>query len=178
MKLAIDPVHSTAEFSVKHFMISTVKGRFQQLSGTIEFDEKNLANSSVEATIQTASISTDNEQRDGHLRSAEFLDVEKFPTLEFKSTKVEADGEGEYKVTGNLSLHGITKEVVLNVEYSGQAKSPFGDTRAGFSAKTSLSRKDYGIVWNAPLETGGVALGDKININLEIEAIVQVPATV
>ena len=176
MKWTIDGSHSSADFSVKHLMISTVKGSFSEVSGTIEFDDATPETSSVEATIQAASVHTRDERRDGHLRSADFFDVETYPTITFKSTSVEKVSDSEHKVTGDLTIHGVTKEVVLEVDYTGQAKSPFGDTRAGFTGKTNINRKDFGLNWNAALETGGVMVSDKVVITLDIEAIAVVPA--
>lgn len=177
MNWTIDGSHSLAEFSVKHMMVSTVKGRFQTVSGNITWDETNPANSSVEATIDATSITTNDEKRDAHLASADFFEHAKYPTITFKSTKVEARNAENFKVTGELTLHGVTKEVTLDVEYNGSGKNPWGMTVAGFSAKTSLNRKDYGLNWNVALEAGGVLVSDKINITLEVEAVAQ-PAEV
>jgi polyisoprenoid-binding protein YceI len=171
MNWTIDGSHSLAEFSVRHMMVSTVKGRFQKVSGNIVWDETNPAASSVEATIDATSITTHDEKRDGHLASADFFEVEKYPTITFKSTKVEAKHSDEFKVTGDLTMHGITKEVTLEVEYNGSGKNPWGMTVAGFTAKTSINRKDYGLNWNVALETGGMLVSDKINITLEVEAV-------
>lgn len=173
MSWTIDSSHSLVEFSVKHMMITTVKGRFEKVSGQGEFDENAPEKSWVEATIETSSINTANEQRDGHLRSAEFLEVEKYPTITFKSKKVEKVSTEEYRITGDLTIRGVTQEVTLNTEYAGEVKSPFGDVRAGFSARTSINRKDFGLNWNVVLETGGVLVSDKIQINLEIELVKQ-----
>ncbi len=175
MKWVIDGSHSSAEFAVKHLMVSTVKGHFSEMAGEIEFDDANPANSAVEATIQVASINTRDEKRDGHLKSAEFFEAEKYPTITFKSTKVEKVSDTDHKVTGNLTIRDVTKEVVMDVEYAGQSKSPFGDTRSGFTGKTTINRKDFGLNWNVALEAGGVMVSEKVNIILEIEAILQVP---
>jgi polyisoprenoid-binding protein YceI len=171
MNWTIDGSHSLAEFSVKHMMVSTVKGRFQKVSGNITWDETNPANSSVEATIDAASITTNDDKRDAHLASADFFETEKYPTITFKSTRVEAKNADNFKVSGDLTMHGVTKEVTLDVEYNGSGKNPWGMTVAGFTAKTSLNRKDYGLNWNVALETGGMLVSDKINITLEIEAV-------
>lgn len=171
MNWTIDGSHSLAEFSVKHMMVATVKGRFQNFSGNIVWDETNPANSSVEATLEVASITTNDEKRDGHLASADFFETEKYPTITFVSKKVEAKSGEEFKVTGDLTMHGITKEVVLDVDYNGTGKNPWGMTVAGFSARTSVNRKDFGLNWNVALEAGGMLVSEKINISLEIEAV-------
>lgn len=171
MNWTIDGSHSLAEFSVRHMMVTTVKGRFQKVTGNIVWDEANPSASSVEATIDTASITTNDEKRDGHLVSPDFFEVEKYPTITFKSTKVEAKHADDFKVTGDLTIRGVTKEVTLDVEYNGSGKNPWGMTVAGFTAKTSINRKDFGLNWNVALETGGVLVSDKINITLEIEAV-------
>jgi polyisoprenoid-binding protein YceI len=165
----IDPSHSSVEFSVRHMMISTSKGRFSGVSGTITIDPDNLENSHVEVTIDPSTIDTSDEKRDAHLRSGDFFDVEKFPTITFKSTRVAKDGD-DYKVYGDLTILDVTKEVELKTEFHGQNKTPWGFDVIGFSASTKISRKDYGLNWNAALETGGFLVGDDIKINLEIEA--------
>ena len=175
MAWQIDPSHSQVAFSVKHLAISTVRGRFSLVSGAIELDDKNLANSTVEVVIQTASIDTRDEKRDGHLRSADFFDVDTYPTATFKSTSITANGDEEFKVTGNLTLHGVTKEETFDVTYNGQAKSPFGFTVAAFTGYATVNRKDYGLNWNVALEAGGVMVSDKVKLELEIEAIQQQP---
>lgn len=179
MSWNIDTAHSVVEFSVKHMVVATAKGRFEKVSGQAEFDEANPANSWVEATVETASINTGDANRDGHLKSADFFEVEKYPTITFKSTKVEKDGD-EFKVTGDLTIHGETKPVTLNVEYNGQGTNPFTkNTHAGFSAKTSINRKDFGLNWNVALEAGGFLVSDKVNIVLEVELVkVTAPAAV
>ncbi len=171
MKWNIDGSHSSAEFSVKHMMITTTKGKFKVLSGTLDFEEGKVEGSYVEATIEAASIDSHDEKRDGHLRSADFLDVEKYPNITFKSTQVEKVKDDEWKVTGDLTIRDVTKSVVLDVEYAGQSKSPWGATAAGFSGKTSINRKDFGLNWNVALETGGVLVSDTVKISLELEAI-------
>jgi polyisoprenoid-binding protein YceI len=169
MSWTIDNSHTLVEFSVKHLMVTTVKGRFTKVSGTGEFDEANPAKSYIEATIEADSITTGDEKRDGHLRTGDFFEVEKYPTITFKSSKVEKISDEEYKITGDLTIRDVTKEVTLVTEYAGKIKSPFGDIRAGFSAHTSVSRKDFGLNWNVALETGGVLVSDKVQINLEVE---------
>jgi len=168
----IDPAHSSANFVVRHMMITNVRGGFSGVEGTIEFDSQNPTDSRVEAVINTSKINTLDENRDAHLRSADFLDAEKFPTMTFKSKRIAAAGEGEWKVTGDLTLHGVTKEVVLNVEGpTAEGKDPFGNVRIGASATTKIKRSEFGLSWNAALETGGILVGDDLKIELEISAI-------
>lgn len=168
----IDPVHSVAEFKVKHMMISNVKGQFTGLSGVLKLDEGDITKSSVEATIDAASINTRDAQRDGHLKSADFFDVEKFPTLAFKSTHVARTADGELTIDGDLLIHGVTRKVTFAVEGpSAPAKDPWGNTRIGLSAETKINRKDFGLVWNSTLETGGVLLGDEITITLDVQFV-------
>jgi len=166
-----DPVHSEIGFSVRHLMISKVRGHFAKWSGTLAVDEANSQNSHVSVEIDAASISTKEDQRDNHLRSADFLDAENYPVIKFESTRVEKTGDSNFKVTGDLTIRGVTKPVVLDVEYAGRSKDPWGGERAGFTAKTSIERKNYGLAWNMALETGGVLVGDKVEINLEIEVV-------
>lgn len=167
----IDAMHSHATFSVRHMVVSTVKGHFNVLSGTLEIDPANLANSWVQAEIDAASIDTNEPNRDKHLRSPDFFDVEKYPKITFKSTKVESVGDNEYKVIGDLTLHGVTKPAVFSVEYSGEIKDPYGFRRAGFSAKTKISRKEWGLTWNSLLETGGAVVSDEVKIEVDLEAV-------
>jgi len=169
----IDPSHSAVAFSVRHMVVSKTRGRFTKWSGQLRFDEEDPEISSVEVTIDPASIDTADAQRDAHLRSADFLEVEKFPTASFRSTNVEEVDSGRYRVTGDLSVHGVTKSVTLDVTYEGSGKDPWGGERAGFSGSTSIDRKDFGLRWNQALETGGVLVGDKVEITLEIEAVKQ-----
>ncbi len=168
----IDPVHSVAEFKVKHMMISNVKGQFTRLDGTLSLDESDITNSSVEASIEAASITTRDDQRDAHLKSADFFDVEKFPMLSFKSTGVSRTGGEELAVTGDLTIHGITRLVVFNVEGpTVPAKDPWGNTRRGLSATTKINRRDFGLTWNSALETGGILVGDEVTITLDVQFI-------
>ena len=168
----IDPAHTNVEFSVRHMMISNVKGQFQKTSGTVDVNGKDPTSAKIDATIDATSINTRVDKRDAHLKSPAFLDVDKFPTITFKSTKIEADGPGKWKVTGDLTLHGVTKPVVLDVESTGTpVTDPMGNTRAGASATTKISRKDFGLTWNQPLETGGVMVGDEVAISIDVEAI-------
>jgi polyisoprenoid-binding protein YceI len=170
----IDNSHSSVQFSVRHLTISKVRGRFHNFSGTVNFDEATPANSSVDVKIEAASIDTRDEKRDGHLQSPDFLDVANYPYLTFVSKRVEVLGDAHAKIYGDLSIRGVTNEVVLNVEYSGQAKAPWGTTSAGFSGSTKINRKDWGLSWNAPLETGGVLVGEEVTIEIELEIIKQV----
>ena len=168
----IDPVHSVAEFKVKHMMISNVKGQFTKVTGVMTLDETDLTKSRLEASIEADSVHTRDAQRDAHLKSADFLDVEKFPALSFKSTRVTRTAEGELSVTGGLGIHGVTREVVFAVEGpTPPAKDPWGNTRVALSATTKISRKDYGLVWNTPLETGGILVGDEVTITLDVQFV-------
>ncbi|UWZ86003.1 YceI family protein [Occallatibacter riparius] len=168
----IDPAHSSAEFKVKHMMISHVKGSFSGLSGTLIEDTVDPTQSSVDASVDISTISTGDAQRDAHLKSADFFHHEQHPTMTFKSTKVEKQGEGEYKVTGDLTLHGVTKPVTFAVEGpSAPGKDPWGNTRIGLSATTKINRKDFGLSWNAALETGGILVGEDVQIALEVQFI-------
>ncbi|MGI8667669.1 MAG: YceI family protein [Jatrophihabitans sp.] len=165
----IDAVHSDVSFSVRHMMVSKVKGRFGAFSGTIVTAENTLA-STVTAEIDLTSIDTNNSQRDDHIRSADFFEVEKYPVMTFSSTSVQADGN-DFVVHGDLSLKGHTKNVALTLELNGIGPDPFGGTRVGFSASTEISRKEFGVDIDMPLDGGGVVIGDKISISLEIEAV-------
>ena len=168
----IDPAHATAEFKVKHMMISNVKGHFGKVSGKLMLDEAKLTNSKVEAVIDAWSLETREAQRDAHLKSADFLDVEKFPTLTFQSTRVGVAGDGELSVEGDLTIHGLTRKVTFKVEGpTPPTKDPWGNTRLGISATTKINRKDFGLTWNAALETGGVLVGDEVAITLEVEFV-------
>jgi len=168
---AIDPAHSEVGFTARHAMVTKVRGSFSDVEGSVVLDEDaNLI--SVRASIAVASIDTRNADRDAHLRSPDFFDVETYPTMTFASTKVQVGGEG-FVVTGDLTLHGVTREVVLDVEANGVATDPFGNARAGFSAETEINRKDFGLTWNAALETGGVLVSEKVKITLDISAIKQ-----
>ena len=168
----IDPAHSVAEFKVKHMMISNVKGQFAKISGVLNLNDADITQSRVEATIDTASINTRDEQRDTHLKSADFFHVEKHPTLAFKSTKITKTGKGELEVSGDLTIRGVTKNVVFTVEGpTTPAKDPWGNMRVGLSATTKINRKDFGLIWNAALETGGILVGDEVTITLDVELI-------
>ena len=171
----IDPSHSEVGFSVRHLMVSKVKGNFESFEGTITIAENPLQ-SSVTAEVDLSSINTRDEQRDGHLRSADFFEVENHPKLTFTSTSVEPKGD-DYVVTGDLSIKGTTKSVVLDLEFNGVHPDPWGGTRAGFSAETEISRKEFGVDFEIPMDGGGVVVGDKIKVLLEVEAVLQ-PALV
>jgi polyisoprenoid-binding protein YceI len=165
----IDPVHTNVGFSVKHLVISNVHGKFKDFSGKIIFDDKDPGNSSVTGTIKTASISTDNEDRDKHLKSADFFDVEKNPEIIFNSTKVEKQGD-KYQVTGNLTVKGVTKQVSFPVEVSGPIKDPWGNMKLGIEFSLKINRQDFGVSWNKALETGGFVVGDDVTIEVSAEA--------
>lgn len=169
----IDPAHTTAEFSVRHMMISNVRGRFGTIEGTVTGDLADPTQAQVEAKIDVASVDTRNEQRDQHLRSADFFDVENHPHITFKSRRIERAGDNEYKIVGDLTIRGVTREVVLDATFQGQAKSPWGQQVAGFSATTKLNRKDFGLTWNTALETGGVLVGDEVKVEIQAELIQQ-----
>ena len=166
----IDPVHSVAEFKVKHMMISNVKGQFTGVKGVLVLDETDLLQSKIEASIDAASINTRDAQRDAHLKSPDFFDVEKFPTLSFKSTQVSRTGE--LAVNGELTIHGVTRKVTFEVEGPTEpAKDPWGNTRLGLSATTKINRKDFGLTWNSTLETGGILVGDEVTITLDVQFV-------
>lgn len=168
----IDPAHSAAEFKVKHMMISNVKGKFSGISGALTLDEADPTRSTIEALIPAATLSTADEQRDTHLKSADFFDAEKFPTLTFKSSQVKRTAPGELAVTGDLTMHGVTRPVTFAVEVPSQpGKDPWGNLRIGLSATTKINRKDFGLVWNAALETGGVLVGEEVAITLDVQFI-------
>jgi polyisoprenoid-binding protein YceI len=169
---ALDPSHTTAEFVVRHLMITKVRGRFTSVAGTIEVPEGSNAPVSVDVTIDAASIDTREEKRDEHLKSADFLDAEKFPKITFKSTGVDGSGDA-FKVRGDLTIHGVTREVVLDTTFEGRTTDPWGNERIGYEAHTKISRKDHGLEWNMALETGGVVVGDEVKIELNVEAIAQ-----
>jgi len=168
----IDPAHSVAEFKVKHMMIATVKGQFSKVSGLLTLDESELTKSHLDAVIEAASIETRDAQRDTHLKSEDFLHVEKFPTLTFKSTRISLVRDGELAVEGDLSIRGVTRKVVFSVDGpTPPTKDPWGNTRVAVSATTKINRKDYGLTWNTVLETGGILVGDEVTITLEVEFV-------
>jgi len=168
----IDPAHAMAEFKVKHMMIANVKGHFAKITGALSFDDSGLANSTLEATIDAASIETRDAQRDAHLKSADFLDVANFPTLSFKSTSISLVRDGELAVEGSLTIHGVTRNVTFTVEGpTPPTKDPWGNTRIAASATTKINRKDFGLSWNAALETGGILVGEDVTITLDVEFV-------
>ena len=169
----IDASHSIAEFAVKHMMVSTVKGRFATLEGAVEIDDGAPTLSSVRASIDVASITTNDEARDTHLKSDDFFNAEKFPKLTFASTRVERISSENYRVIGDLTIRDVTKEVVLDTEFEGQVRDPWGNQRAGFTATTQINRSDFGVNFNGLLETGGVIVSDKVKITLHIELVRQ-----
>ena len=169
MSWEIDAIHSHVSFAVRYLMVSTVRGRFNRMRGQIHIDESQPANSWVEAEVDVATVDTQNEQRDAHLRTADFFDVDTYPTITFKSTKVEAVSGQEYRVTGDFTMHGVTKPVTFDVEYGGQ--SNMGGPRVGLTATTKINRKDYGLTWNAALETGGILVGDEVTITLDVKFV-------
>ena len=167
----VDKVHSEAEFKIRH-MMSSVTGKFTDFGGTVNLDRANPAASSVEFTVQTASVDTANPDRDKHLRSADFFDVEKFPTINFKSTKIVPSGTKDtYDVTGDFTMHGVTKRITIPVTFLGFAKDPWGNERAGFELSTTVNRKDYGINWNKALDEGGFLLQDDVKISISLETV-------
>jgi polyisoprenoid-binding protein YceI len=168
----IDASHSAAQFSVKHMMVSTVRGQFNKLSGTINWDGKSFTTASVDIAIEAASIDTREPKRDDHLRSADFFDVATFPTVTFKSTRIEPAGDGKLKMAGDLTLRGVTKPVVFDVSGPTPAiKDPSGNQRAGATATTTINRKDFGLVWNRALDSGGVVVGEEVTITVDVELI-------
>lgn len=171
----IDTTHSAIHFWVRHLVISKVHGRFAKWSGAVALDEQDLTRSSVAVKIDAASIDTQVADRDAHLKSADFLDVGNHPELSFASRRIEKQGDG-YRIVGDLTLRGVTREVALDAEFAGLAKDPWGNQRAGFSAKAALDRRDWGLTWNAALEAGGVLVGEKVEISIELEAVKKVEA--
>jgi polyisoprenoid-binding protein YceI len=174
----VDGAHSAVGFSVRHMVISKVRGKFTKWNAVVSLDSADLARSKVEVEIDAASIETGVADRDTHLRSPDFFDVAKYPTLRYASRRVEAASQDRLRVVGDLTLHGVTREVALNVEYGGQGKDPWGNQRAGFTATASVNRKDFGLTWNQALETGGVLVADRVDIEIELQAIKQAAAKV
>ncbi len=173
MAWVIDPAHSEINFSVRHMMISTVRGRFEKFSGAVNFDEASPAKTTVDVQIEAASVNTKEAQRDGHLKSPDFFDAANYPYLTFKSKRANVLDNQHARLVGDLTIRNVTKQVTLDVEYSGQAKSPWGTTSAGFSAQTKINREDWGLTWNQALETGGVLVGKEIAIDIEVEIVKQ-----
>jgi polyisoprenoid-binding protein YceI len=168
----LDPAHTTVEFVAKHMMITTVKGRFTEFEGTIRADDEHIENSSVEVTMKAASIDTRAEQRDQHLKSPDFLDVDKYTNVHFRSTKVEGKKE-HFTVTGDLTIRGVTRPITLDVTFEGEGKDPWGGTRASFHATGKFDRRDYGLTWNVALETGGILVSNEIKIVIEAQAVLE-----
>ena len=168
---SVDPAHSSVEFAVRHLMITTVKGRFTEVEGTVVLDEANPAASSADITVQVASIDTREAQRDAHLRSADFFETEKYPTLTFRSSGVRDVSADGFTLVGDLTIHGVTREVALEVVHEGRAKDPWGGERAGYAATTKIKRSDFGLTWNQLLETGGLAVSDDVKISLDVELV-------
>jgi polyisoprenoid-binding protein YceI len=170
----IDTAHSAAQFKVRHMMIANVKGEFTKVTGSVVYDPAHPAASKIEASIDTTTISTRDPQRDGHLKSADFLDVEKFPEISFRGMSVKAKGSDSFEVLGDLTIHGVTKEVTLTVEeLTAEVKDPWGNLRRGASADTKINRKDFGLAWNAALEAGGFLIGETVDIHIDVELIRQ-----
>lgn len=170
----VDPAHAEIGFAVRHLMISTVRGRFGAVSGTVTVDEQNPHNSKVDVTVDIGSIDTRQEMRDNHLRSADFFDVEKYPTMHFVSKRIEGDLKGEFRVFGELTIRGVTRDVTLNATLEGRTKDPWGNERAGFSASGKINRHEFGLNWNQALETGGVMVGDEVKLTIDVELVHQV----
>jgi polyisoprenoid-binding protein YceI len=174
----IDPSHSGVHFSVRHMMVSNVRGEFTRLSGTVQIDSRDITRSSVRAVIDAGSISTREAQRDEHLRSADFLDVATYPTIEFQSTRVTRGANGSIRLIGDLTIRGVTKEVVLDVEDGGsELRDPWGNTKRGASATTRINRKDFGLRWNVALETGGIVVGDELKVEIDVELLKNEPVS-
>ncbi len=169
----LDPMHTLVEFSAKHMLITTVKGRFKSVRGTLVLDEVDPSRSSVEVEIDTASLDSGVEYRDNHLKSADFLEVEKYPTITFKSTRVEPQDSNRARITGDMTIHGVSREAVLDTELTGRGKNPMGKEIIAFEATTSIVRQDFGLTWNMPLETGGWLVSDTVKIEIDVEAIKQ-----
>ena len=167
----LDTVHSGINFTVRHMVVSKVRGRFAKFSGSVALDEQDLTRSVVEATIDASSIDTGTAQRDDHLRSADFFDVERFPQIRFRSTRIDKLGGDRYRLTGDLTIRDVTRPIALDAEYGGRGKDPWGNERVGFTAKGSLDRKDFGLKWNQALETGGVLVSDHVEIEIEAQAV-------
>jgi polyisoprenoid-binding protein YceI len=168
----IDPAHSSAQFTIRHLMISNVRGDFRSVKGTVVYDPENPMDSTIQAEIDVNTLNTRDESRDAHVKSADFFNVEKYPKISFKSSKVEPAGEGEFKITGDLTILDVTKEVVLKAEGpSEETKDPWGNIRIGASGSTKIKRSDFGLTWNAALEAGGVMLGDEVKLELDLELI-------
>jgi polyisoprenoid-binding protein YceI len=169
----IDPVHSSVAFEVTHLMISKVRGEFNEFSGSFEFDPEHPQKASAQVSVQMASVDTRNEKRDEHLRSPDFFNVDQHPTMSFKATRLTHEEDDEYKLHGELTLNGVTKDVSFDVEYSGQVTDPWGNTRVGFAAEGEIDRKDFGVDWSQTLDSGGVVVGDEVEIEIDIEGVLK-----
>ena len=167
----IDPAHTSAQFAVRHLMISTVRGRFREITGGVSADPKNANRPVVEATINVGSIDTGVAQRDAHLRSRDFFDAERVPTITFRSRRIDGDISGKFRVVGDLTIRDVTREVILDVESQGGGPDPWGNERAGFSATTQFDRRDFGLTWNQALETGGITVGHEVRITIDAELV-------
>jgi polyisoprenoid-binding protein YceI len=167
----LDPAHSRLGFVARHAMVTKVRGHFREVEGQLRLDAADPSRSSAHVTVQVASISTGQEDRDTHLRSADFFDAEKFPTITFESTKAEVVGEDTYRLTGDLTIKDVTRPVVIDLEHTGSSKDPFGNYRVGFEGRAQVNRKDWGLVWNVALETGGFLVSDKVNLELDVAAV-------
>jgi len=172
-KWVLDPTHSEAGFKVKHLMFTNVSGQFTKFEATASSHDENFDNATFDFTAEVDSINTNNADRDGHLKSGDFFDAAQFPTITFKSTSVSRESEDDLKVTGDLTVHGVTKSVTLDVEFGGIQKDPWGNIKSGFSVTGKINRKDFGLTWNAALETGGVMLGEEVKLNLELQFVKQ-----
>jgi polyisoprenoid-binding protein YceI len=169
----IDSAHAEVGFAVRHLMIATVRGRFGAVSGTVTVDEQDPLNSKVDVTVDVSSVDTRQEMRDNHLRSADFFDVEKYPTMHFVSKRIDGDLDGQFRVTGDLTIRGIAREVTLTATLEGRTQDPWGNERAGFSASGKINRHEFGLNWNQALETGGVMVGDEVKLTIDVELVHQ-----
>lgn len=175
MTWTVDASHSHLEFSVKHMMISTVRGRFEKFDVALDLNDEDPNRSAVEVTVDVSSLTTNEARRDAHLKSPDFFDAETYPTMTFRSDRIELAGDGKFKVIGTLTIKGISREITLNVTEEGRGKDPWGNQRAAFSAEATLNRKDWDLNWNVALETGGWLVGDQIKLTVDVEAVTQVP---
>jgi polyisoprenoid-binding protein YceI len=171
MTWQLDNVHTHVGFSVKHMMVTTVRGQFRNYKGNVNLDTEDFTRSSFEGEIDVASVDTGNPDRDNHLRTGDFFDAPNYPKILFKSGRIEARGDGEYVVNGSITIRGVTKPIALDVEFLGTSRNPYGKTVAGFSVRGTLNRKDFGVNFNAVLETGGVAVGEKVKLEVDVEAV-------
>lgn len=167
----LDPAHTGLRFSARHAMVATVRGGFKAFSGSLHFDADQAEKATAEVSIDASSVDTGNDQRDGHLRSADFLDVEKYPTITFTTTRVEAIDDETFRLIGDLTIKDVSREVAVTVEALGLSPDPWGNTRAGFEGKAEINRKDWGLEWNVALETGGILVGDKVKLTLDVSAV-------